>query len=253
MNKLYWESQKNGLCRLHSLNAYFGTKKINETDFHKHCQTYNNIIKDKYNEIIESENYDIFPTYSLVSYIINHYENKYSYFIPFNELKNEGKTLKDIVHKSESFFVFNNKHIYTVKFYNKKWYKIDSLSGIIPITFDKLNGNKMGFIIPRNTNDLHFDEELLTNKIINFLKKNNINNIQDVINWFNNNYGNLLLSDLEVWLSHLEQILEKLNKSNRNLTKLIKEFYKNKNNIEFLRRNLFKTLAGLKLVTNIKK
>jgi hypothetical protein len=248
MNKLYWESQKNGLCRLHSLNAYFGFKKINKKDFHKYCQIYNDMIKDRYNEVIKSENYDIFPTYSLISYIINHYENKYSYFVPFNELRNESKTLKELINKSESFFVFNNKHIYTVKLYKGKWYKIDSLSGIIPITLEKLNGKKMGFIIPRNTNDLQFDEDLYINKITNYLKYKNIKNSQGVIKWFNNNYANILLDDLEVWLSHLEQILEKLNKSNRKLTKLINGFHKNKNNIEFIRRNLLKSLITLKLI-----
>jgi hypothetical protein len=253
MDKLYWESQKGGLCRLHSLNVYFGFKKFNEKDFQQHCQTYNNIIKETYNEIIKSEYYDIFPTFSLISYIINYYENKYSYFIPFNGLKNENKTLKELIYKSESFFVFNNKHIYTIKLYKGKWYKIDSLSGIIHITLEKLNGNNMGFIIPRNTNDLHFDEEIITNKIIDFLQNNNIKNVQDVIYWFNHNYNNLLLGDLEVWLSHLEQILEKLNKSNKNLTKLINGFHKNKSNTDFLCRNLFKSLASLKLVSNIKK
>jgi len=59
MDKLYWESQKGNLCRLHSLNVYFGIKKITDVEFKEYCLNYNKIIKDKYNEIIESEKYDI--------------------------------------------------------------------------------------------------------------------------------------------------------------------------------------------------
>ena len=34
-HNIYWERQRGDLCRLHSINAYFGFKKINESEFKK--------------------------------------------------------------------------------------------------------------------------------------------------------------------------------------------------------------------------
>jgi len=160
-------------------------------------------------------------------------------------------SLKELINESKSFFVFNNRHIYTVKNHNEKWCKIDSLSGIIPINIDKLHGKNMGFIIPRDTIKLEFDKMLIMNKLKNFINKNNIKTVQDAINWFNKNYKTLLLGDIEVWLSHLEQILKKINEPNRYLNKLINKFHKNKNDELFLRRNLLKFLVSSKLITPI--
>lgn len=252
-NKLYWESQKGNLCRLHALNAYFGSKKISETEFKNYCEQYNQYIKQYYNETIKSQNYDIFPTYSLVSYIINQIEGKYCYFIPFNQLKHESLSLKELLHKSDSFFVFNNKHIYTVKYHNNKYNKIDSLSGIFPVQLSSFKGHKTGFVIPRDTQNLDFDKKLLMNKIETYLVKNDIKTTINIKEWINNNYNNKLLDDMEVPLAHLNQVMIIKGESVSSLNKMMNGFYQNKLNRNFISRILPRTLFRLNLVIKIQQ
>ena len=42
---MYHETQRGDMCRLHSLNAYFGYKKLEDSDFFKYCDDYDNIIE----------------------------------------------------------------------------------------------------------------------------------------------------------------------------------------------------------------
>ena len=249
---LYWESQKGDLCRLHSLNTYFGYKKISENEFKRYCQEYNKYIKDSYNEIIKSENYDIFPTYSLMSYIIHQIEGKYCYFIPYGGLKKEIMPLEKLLNKSSSFFVFNRKHVFTVKYHNKKWYKIDSLAGILPITLSRLQNDRLGFIIPRNDEDLEFDKSIFMTKIKNYLNQNNIETKTNVVEWMNNNYEEKLLDDMEIYLAHLNQILINQNQGMTSLVKLMSRFNQNKMDIPFITRHLARGLFMLGLVIKIK-
>lgn len=251
-NKLYWESQKGNLCRLHSLNAYFGYKKISEIEFANYCIEYDKYIKNYYGETINSENYDIFPTYSLISYIIYQIEKKYCHFIPIGELNNESITLEKIINKTTSFFVFNQKHVYTIKIYEGKWNKIDSLSGILPIQLSSLKG-KIGFIIPRDNQYLDFDKTFHLEKIKKYLNKNNIETTTELTKWIDENYKIKLLDDMEVNLAHLNQIIIIKGEKLSTLNKLMTGFYNNKLNKEFIMTRLPKTLYMLNLVIKNQK
>ena len=252
--EIYWESQRGNMCRLHSLNAYFNFKKITEPDFIQYCNDYNQYIKDYYGEIILSQNYDIFPTYSLISYIIKRLVNKYCYFVPFNKLKNEKKSFSELLHNSKSFFVFNQKHIYLVKLHKNKWYKVDSLSGIVNIKLNQYDhGNKMGFIIPREIEDLDYDIQVFRKKILNFLDVSQIKTTLNVKTWVNNNFKTKLLDNMEVWLSHLNQIYQLKNTPNIILNSMLNSFYQNKHNEKHIHDSLPMVLKKNGFVVKLKK
>ena len=44
-SNIYCERQRGDLCRLHSINAYFGYKKIDAAEFLKYCSEYDEVIK----------------------------------------------------------------------------------------------------------------------------------------------------------------------------------------------------------------
>lgn len=83
-NNIYWEANKKNLCRMHSLNSYFGKPFFNPNSFEKLCEDYNEYIKNTYNEIVKSSEYDIFPQLNLISYAIWKYDNSYCLTIPIN-------------------------------------------------------------------------------------------------------------------------------------------------------------------------
>ena len=43
-NNIYCEKQRGDLCRLHSINNYFGYKKYSEKEFYGFCDTYDKLI-----------------------------------------------------------------------------------------------------------------------------------------------------------------------------------------------------------------
>lgn len=257
MSQIYWESQRGKLCRLHSLNTYFNCKKITDEEFHQYCKDYNQYIKEYYGETIVSQNYDIFPTYSLISYIIHKLDNKYCYFIPLNKLKDEKMSLENLIHKSTSFFVFNQNHVYLVKYHKNSWHKVDSLSGIVNVKLRQFNGRNMGFIIPRETSELEFDVDLFRTKIQKYLTDKNIKTTTNVKALINNNFKNYLLGDMEVWLSHLNQIYQiyqiQDNNKKTGLNEMLTFFYQNKLNEKYIHDTLPYVLKQLGFVVKPKK
>lgn len=240
MVQLYWESQVKDLCRKHSLNAYLGRKEISERDFEKLCDTYDKFIKHFYGEIVISRNYDIFPAYSLISYVVHLYDKKYSFFIPYDLLKRETDPLEKLVHKSTSIFVFNHNHVYLLKFHNNKWHKIDSLSGIVVVNLSQYRrGSRMGFIIPRLDEHLDFDIKYYTDKTNLFLQKHNIKTDLDLRHWLATNFQHKLLDDLEIHLANLMLIYKQLHdaKSTR-IEKFLRVFYQDKLDFDHVYRNL---------------
>ena len=76
---IYWESQSGGLCRKHSLNAYFEGPKISSNDFHELCTEYDKYIYDKYNVKINTEADDCMfaSDMGIISYIVKKYNHTY--------------------------------------------------------------------------------------------------------------------------------------------------------------------------------
>jgi hypothetical protein len=222
MNKIYWQKQSGGLCRMHSLNGYFEKDKISQSEFNNYCVKYDKYIEERYNQNISSKSFDIVNSdhLNVVSYILK--ENEiYSIYIPFNYLKKELDNRKllnisDFFNKTNYIFVFNEGHIWGIRKYENQYYKVDSLNGITKININSFNNVKnIGFIIPINNKE-YIKNELkhLIELVKLFLIKENIGNINL------NNLQNLMiklhkekriLDVLEIYINLIVDITEILN------------------------------------------
>lgn len=173
---IYYESQRGDMCRLHSINNYFGGCVLNDTQFFDYCDEYDNII-----EGLHSRNMDGFAEgRSIISYIIDKLEHKFLLLIPINSYQGSRKHLDleryiKIIPLLNSYFEFNKGHVWVNKNINNKWYKIDSLSGVHEI-------NKINRFQKNHGYLLVFDSILLYKELqynINYLKNIHIDNLFD--------------------------------------------------------------------------
>lgn len=179
---MYWERQRGNLCRLHSLNAFFGEKYIDDNKFKHLCE--------KYDEIVPGLKTDDMDGFSQGRCIINwilYLHGYHSVLIPINKFNNRQyidlEHYKHIVNENKvnSIFEFNEKHVWINKKNEKnKWHKLDSITGITPIDM-QLNNN--GYIIVFHSiksilNELDF--------YLNSIKKSSgsLNETNEII-WYN--------------------------------------------------------------------
>ena len=143
---MYWEKQRGNLCRLLSLNAFFGEKYIDDETFKKYCEKYDEIVPG-----LKTDSMDGFSQGRCVINWILYLHGYHTVIIPINKFKNRNyidiEHYKNIVDKNivNSIFEFNEKHIWI----NKKddqnqWFKLDSITGMRNIDM-KLSNN--GYII----------------------------------------------------------------------------------------------------------
>jgi hypothetical protein len=180
---MYYERQRGDMCRLHSLNAYFGYKKLTEEDFFNYCDEYDQII-----EGLESKRMDGFAEgRCIINYIIDKLENIYTLTIPINLFKNSREFIdishyKQLIHtKIKSYFEFNKNHIWLNKKKDGKWFKLDSLSGINQIDPNIRNN---GIIIVFEDSDLLIKELDYYRKLIKINRKNKLENKNEIY-WCN--------------------------------------------------------------------
>lgn len=150
---MYYERQRGSMCRLHSLNAYFGFKKLDDSDFLDLCEEYDTIIKG-----LESKRMDGFAEgRCIINYIIDKIDNKYTLTIPIKSYKNSREFInldyyKNIIDKNiNHFFEFNTNHVWLNKKKNNKWWKIDSISGINEIN-PRIGKNGLILVFDSNKN-----------------------------------------------------------------------------------------------------
>lgn len=147
MNNIFCERQRGDLCRMHSINNYFGISKINEKDFYEYCDKYDKLI-----EGLESRNMDGFAEgRSIVSYIMDVLARKFILLIPYDSYISSRQHLdmnfyNKIFNKVNCFFEFNKNHIWINKKINNKMFKIDSLGGVYEIN-NKRMGNNGYFLV----------------------------------------------------------------------------------------------------------
>ena len=178
---IYCERQRGDLCRLHSINAYFGYKKIDENEFFKYCSEYDEVIKG-----LKTVDMDGFSEgRCIISYILDKLNNKYMYLIPINsytgsrnhiDIERYNKLIKLV----NGFFEFNKGHVWFNKKINGKWYKIDSISGVNIIDIPNICKNGILLII----DDKHLYNELFyyLNLIVKiYTSDNNHSNIQVIL------------------------------------------------------------------------
>ena len=212
---IYWEPQRGNNCRIHSINAFFGYKKITESDFNSFCKEYDKIIPG-----LKSINMDGFAeARCIISYILSKIDNSHTILIPINKYQNARshinidryeKLVKE--KKIKSYFEFNPNHVWLNKYIDSKkmWFKIDSISGVNPID-PRINYNQNGIILVIN------EKTTLGNEIIYYIKNLTGNIVDDELNLFN--------------LHHSINAFK---------SKLSKNTYKNLNNMEIFLDNYVK-------------
>ena len=143
---IYFESQRNGLCRLHSLNAFFGFEKISESQFNLYMSEYDQEYMKKYN-ISSCKSFDIISSdqKNIVSYILKK-NNIYTRYFACNQL--HGINIKSIIDTSigDFFFAYTESHIYGFRKKDNKWYRVDSMGGVRLININVINQKNMGYI-----------------------------------------------------------------------------------------------------------
>jgi len=154
---IYWEKQSGDLCRMHSLNAYFGYNRLNKSTFIEYCSKYDNVIKGLQNESMDGFS----EGRCIISYILDILESKYVFLIPINSYSNARKDIdikryNKLISNLNGFFEFNKGHVWYNKHINERWYKIDSISGVNRINNPTINNNGYLLII----GDKHLYNEL---------------------------------------------------------------------------------------------
>lgn len=178
---IYYETQRGGLCRLHSINHYFGKQYITDAEFAKHIEDYDKEYKEKYHHEASCKNWDVVSSNqkNIVSHILK-INNIYTRYYAINQLYNKPvKRILDIL-KGDIFFIFNEGHIWNICRKNKRWYSVNSMGGVKLMRINNLTSQKnVGFIIPvdivaeykynlKKIKDLFKNEEISA-----YLKKNN--------------------------------------------------------------------------------
>jgi hypothetical protein len=200
---MYYEQQRGGLCRLHSLNAYFGCKKISDIKFNDYKKEYDEYYNKHYNIITSCDKYDIINSdqTTIVSFILKKH-GAYAKFFALNTMHGKNINLITNVLMGDFIFMYNTGHIWGArrKSNTNEWFSLDSLSGIKPLNINTLTQIKnIGFIVPVNMRD-----ELYRN--LSILKKEiNISPIE----YLNKKYKeNNLIGDIEVPLNIILDILQ---------------------------------------------
>ena len=145
---MYWERQRGDLCRLHSLNAYFGYQRLTENTFFSYCDEYDTLIPG-----LTSRSMDGFTEgRCIINYIIDVLDNIYTLTIPIESYSNSREYInyeryKKIINTLDCYFEFNKGHVWFNKKHDGVWYKIDSITGITRID---PHLNKNGYILVFN-------------------------------------------------------------------------------------------------------
>jgi hypothetical protein len=145
---IYYETQSGGMCRMHSLNAYFGYDKISINDYHTWINTYDNYLKKRFNVCTSSTLFDLTNSdqTNLVSFILKQYRIHTRYY-SLNSIY--GKSLNIDISSASYVFVYNPDHIWGIKLFDNKYYKIDSLGGVTPFNINNLTRIKnIGILVP---------------------------------------------------------------------------------------------------------
>ena len=213
---IYFETQKGGLCRMHSLNAYFGRGKIDEQQFNKFIHEYDQEYTKKYNITTSCRSFDIISSdqNNIVSYILkkNHVYTKY---FAINQLSNTTTgehigmpaDIQSIIRNDlygDFFFAYTENHIYGVRRKDGMWYKVDSIGGVIPINIHKLTQKNMGFIFVINIKNAFYQNLALIKNILGYAPT--LETVKQYL--VQKNFDKMILGPLEIPVGICMDILE---------------------------------------------
>lgn len=167
MESIYYEKQNGNLCRLHSINAYFGYKKLCKTEFLKYCNEYDNLISG-----LKTHDMDGFSEgRCIISYILDILDNKYLCLIPiksYNGIRNhiDIERYCKIMNNINGFFEFNKGHVWLNKKIDGYWYKIDSISGVNKIDKPSIKNN--GYLLIFDDKILYYELNYIMDNILKY-------------------------------------------------------------------------------------
>jgi hypothetical protein len=127
MSSLYFERQRGGLCRLHSLNHFFGRRELTEADFLEAADVFDNEQRRMFGaDIASCRNFDLINSdqRNLVTYILSTY-GIYSRYVALNQHHSH---IEDAI-KAGRFFIYNHGHIWAAIEHAGAWHVLDSLNG----------------------------------------------------------------------------------------------------------------------------
>jgi hypothetical protein len=165
-NNIYYQSQSGGLCRLHSLNGYFGCEKISLQQFNIIQKKYDDEYKIKFNVESTCKNFDIVASdqKNIINYFLKNI-GIYTRYYSINQLyiKSSNKTFaeqliikNDLINNlyGDYFFIYNESHIWGCRRRMGKWFKVDSIGGVSHYNINSLLTEKnIGLIIPVDIRD----------------------------------------------------------------------------------------------------
>lgn len=243
-NNIYCEKQRGDLCRLHSINNYFGYEKYKEKEFYEFCYNYDKLIPG-----LKSSKMDGFAEgRSIISYIMG-INNIFILLIPIN-IYSGSRTHIDIdrynkfLNNIDSCFEFNSSHIWINKKKGGVWYRIDSISGINTIDNPNFNNNSNGFFLVIENINLFIELEYYVNRI----KK--IQNL-DIEIYLYNLYFCLRHISVNISICNSIEPTNILLINLRNTLKIyieLKRYLNKPNNIYKLKKNNIKILNLIKLL-----
>jgi len=238
ISNIYYEKQSGDLCRMHSINGYFGFQKIDKSQFLHYCSEYDNIIKG-----LKTQDMDGFAEgRCIISYILEKLDNKYLFLIPLYSYKNIRNNIdieryNKLIKQLNCYFEFNKGHVWVNKKINGYWYKIDSISGVHMINTPSINKNGYLLLLDRKLlyNEIHYLMQELSNNVKDFeIKAINLYYILKLVK-MNKTNDNNFNKKLEIMISIKDKLHDYLenNRLNKNVSLIethikecIKIFYK---------------------------
>lgn len=203
---IYYERQQGGLCRMHSVNAFFQEPRISIKDFNSHISDYDAYMRKKYNISTTSKSFDLVGAdqTNIVGWILQ----QYGYYCRFYALNSFYRgTLDHLAYTSPFVFVYNENHIWGIMLKNQRHYKVDSIGGVHPFNMGDMIGIKnIGMMIPVGF-ECEWDKRI--SDISQILTTENIDTQGDMIMYLNMLYNNnMILGDMEIHIGVAIRVLE---------------------------------------------
>ena len=203
---IFYEPQSGGLCRLHSLNAFFGRKKISPITFTQYISEYNTYIRQRFNVNTSSASFDLVSSdqSNLVAFILKKHRIHARYYA-LNSLY--GKSLSTEITTAPFVFVYNGTHIWGVMLKNNKHYKVDSIGGVQPFLINSLCSMRdVGIMVPVPLKSEWYRQ---VDIIVDILKQERIRTKVELIEYLTKLHRNKkILDKLEIPLGVSMSILE---------------------------------------------
>jgi hypothetical protein len=170
---IFYESQSGGLCRLHSLNAFFGQSKISPESFQEYIIVYDKYLKERFNVDTSSASFDLINSdqTNIVSFILKQFKTHVRYYA-LNTLY--GKSIDAEIESADFIFIYNACHIWGIRKKNGQHYSVDSMGGVRPFNIGSLRDMRdIGLLVPVSLKD-EWDKKV--NMIDDILDKESIKN-----------------------------------------------------------------------------